>query len=123
MLDKKMYYDANVEHLGVKLRRFQAWFSDYQSDSVKVESNRKLKVKPERKQNKVVFQAARVRFTVEQKWDLIQQYDKAKAANGALTIKEFCSTKRTLHHKTFTPWLRPMERKRIEIDVRNPQSE
>ena len=55
MLDKKMYYDANVEHLGVKLRCFQAWFSDYQSDSVKVESNRKPKVKPERKQNKVGF--------------------------------------------------------------------
>ena len=60
MLDKMMYHDANAEHLGVKLRRFQAWFDDYQSDLMIVEANRKPKAKPARKQNKFVFHSAQV---------------------------------------------------------------
>jgi len=32
MLDKKMYFDANEDALGVKLRRFQDFFKNYQDD-------------------------------------------------------------------------------------------
>ena len=77
-------------------------------------------MKKERRQNKVEFQAERTRLTSQQKLALISQYDKAKAADASLSIKEFCESKRNLNEKTFTPWLRPMERKRIEIDARNP---
>ena len=69
---------ANTEHLGVNLLRFQACFNDYQSDLVKFEANRTLKAKLVRKQNRVVFQASRVWFTVEQKWDFIRKYEQCK---------------------------------------------
>ena len=36
MLDKKMYHDANEASLGVKLRRFQTWFDDYNNDVKKI---------------------------------------------------------------------------------------
>ena len=34
MLDKKMYHEANESSLGVKLRRFQAWFQQYEEDVI-----------------------------------------------------------------------------------------
>ena len=83
----------------------------------------KMKPKPEvvRKQNKVEFQGDRTRYTPQNKLDLIRQYDRQKAVNPGLTQKEFCSTRASLKAGTFGKWLPVMERKRIEIDARNPQ--
>ena len=78
MLDKKMYHEANESSLGVKLRRFQAWFQQYEEDVITMKRPKPI-VKKERRQNKVEFQAARVRYTPQNKLDLISQFDKAKA--------------------------------------------
>ena len=79
-----MYNEVNKACLGVSLRRFQQWFEQYDSDLRKVS---KPKPKKERYQNKVLCQGARNRFTPQQKLELIQQYDEAKAADSSLTIK------------------------------------
>ena len=116
-LDKKMYHAVNSKGLGVSLRRFQEWFQEYEEDLIKA---KKPKVKKQRKQNKKVFQGERARITPQQKLDLIAQFDEAKEADSSLTIKAWCESRKNIHEKTFGRWLRPMERKRIEIDARNP---
>ena len=62
MLDKKMYHEANESSLGVKLRRFQAWFQQYEEDVITMKRAKPL-VKKERRHNKVEFQAARAHYT------------------------------------------------------------
>ena len=39
ILDRALYYEANKEVLGVKLRRFQQWFVQYSADKVKIEES------------------------------------------------------------------------------------
>ena len=113
-----MYHEANKSCIGVSLRRFQAWFQQYEED---LDSVKKTKPKKERYQNKVLCQAERTRFTPTQKLDLIQQYDKAKAADSSLTIKAWCKPRKNLNRKTFAKWLNPMDRKEIELDAKNPR--
>ena len=103
---------------GVKLRSFQSWFHQYDDDLAKI---RRPKSEKKRHQNKVEFQAARTRLTVKQKLPLIAQYEAAKEADDSHTIKSFCDSKPNLKEKTFTPWLRPIEKKRIEIDAKLSQ--
>ena len=62
MLDKKMYHEANESSLGVKLRRFQAWFQQYEEDVITMKRAKPV-VKKERRHNKVEFQAARAHYT------------------------------------------------------------
>ena len=62
MLDKKMYHEANESSLGVKLRRFQAWFQQYEEDVITMKRTKPL-VKKERRHNKVEFHAARALYT------------------------------------------------------------
>ena len=62
MLEKKMYHEANESSLGVKLRRFQAWFQQYEEDVITMKRAKPL-VKKERRHNKVEFQAARAHYT------------------------------------------------------------
>ena len=62
MLDKKMYHEVNESSLGVKLRRFQAWFQQYEEDVITMKRAKPL-VKKERRHNKVEFQAARAHYT------------------------------------------------------------
>ncbi len=81
MLDKKMYHDANKDSLGVKLRAFQCWFDYYKDDLVKIKDKKQPKAKPKRRQNKVIYQADRIRRTPQQKLDLIHQYNQEKANN------------------------------------------
>ena len=81
----------------------------------------KPKPKKERYQNKVLCQGARNRFTAQQKLELIQQYDKAKAADGSLTVKAWCEDRSSLNYKGFLNWLKPMARKEIEIDAKDPR--
>ena len=85
ILNKKAYHEANKNHLGVKLRRFQQWFHSQASDMETI----KAKPKPELvwKQNKVEFQADRTRYTPQNKLDLIRHFDKQKAVNPGLTQK------------------------------------
>ena len=45
ILNKKAYHEANKNHLGVKLRRFQRWFHSQASDKEAI----KAKTKPKRK--------------------------------------------------------------------------
>ena len=68
----------------MSLRRFHEWFGQNETDLDRVE---KPKLKKERYQNKVLCQVERTRFTAKQKLDLIQQFDKAKAADRSFTIK------------------------------------
>ena len=51
------------------------------------------KPKKERRQNKVVCRAERMRYTQKKKLDLIQQFDEAKAEDPSLTIKSWCHGK------------------------------
>ena len=62
MLDKKMYHEANESSLGVKLRRFQAWFQQYEEDVITMKRAKPL-AKKERQHNKVEFQAAIAHYT------------------------------------------------------------
>ena len=85
VLDKAMYHRVNESCIGASLRRFQEWFGQqYEDDLEKIKSP---KPKKERRQNKVVCQAERMRYTQKQKLDLIQQFDEAKAEDPSLTIK------------------------------------
>ena len=111
------YHDANKEALGVRLRRFQSWFTEREKDKVKMEKRAQLKPKTFRLQNKVMFQASRNRPTNEQKLQLLEQYDREKSINPGLTIKSFCATRPGLNPKTFGPWLDPLTRTQIEIDA------
>ena len=80
-----MYHRVNESCIGASLRRFQEWFGQqYEDDLEKIKSP---KPKKERRQNKVVCQAERMRYTQKQKLDLIQQFDEAKAEDPSLTIK------------------------------------
>ncbi|MCP4262106.1 MAG: hypothetical protein GY774_32090, partial [Planctomycetes bacterium] len=104
VLDKTMYHEVNKSCLGVSLRRFQAWFQQYEADLKKVNMP---KPKKERHQNKVVCQAARARYTAKQKLELIKQFDEAKAANPSLSIKAWSDARKNLNEKTLTSWLKP----------------
>lgn len=85
VLDKAMYHRVNESCIGASLRRFQEWFGQqYEDDLEKIKAP---KPKKERRQNKVVCQAERMRYTQKQKLDLIQQFDEAKAEDPSLTIK------------------------------------
>ena len=79
----------------------------------------KPKPKKERYQNKVLCQGARNRFTAKQKVELIQQYDKAKAAVSSLTVKAWCGENSSLNYKGFLNCFNPMARKEIEIDAKD----
>ena len=120
MLDKTMYHKVNKSCLGVSLRRFQEWFQQYDADVDKVE-NPAPKAKKERHQNKVLCQGARTRFTPKQKMELIQQFDEAVAEDGSLTIIKWCEARKNVNHKTFAKWLKPIARKEIELDAKNPR--
>ena len=102
--------------MGVSLRRFQQWFQQHDEDLRKVN---KPKPKKERYQNKVLCQGARNRFTAKQKVELIQQYDKAKAADSSLTVKAWCKDRSSLNYKGFLNWLKPMARNEIGIDAKD----
>ena len=121
MMDKKAYHAANESSLGVKLRRFQQWFACYDNDVKKIRVNAEPKPEKLRHQNKVVTQGARTRFTPRQKLDFITEFERLKQEEPALTQSAFCSTRTHLKESTFSKWFKPMERKRIEIDARNPQ--
>ena len=85
VLDKAMYHRVNESCIGVRLRRFQGWFGQqYEDDLEKIKAP---KPKKERRQNKVVCQAEKMRYTQKQKLDLIQQFDEAKAEDPSLRIK------------------------------------
>ena len=116
VLDKTIYHEVNQACLGVSLRRFQQWFQQHDEDLRKVN---KPKPKKERYQNKVLCQGARNRFTAKQKVELIQQYDKAKAADSSLTVKAWCKDRSSLNYKGFLNWLKPMARKEIGIDAKD----
>ncbi len=70
-----MYHEVNKSCLGVGLRRFQAWFNQYEEDLKKVNTPEQKK---ERHQNKVICQAERMRYTSKQKVELMKQFDEAK---------------------------------------------
>ena len=116
VLDKTIYHEVNQACLGVSLRRFQQWFQQHDEDLRKVN---KPKPKKERYQNKILCQGARNRFTAKQKVELIQQYDKAKAADSSLTVKAWCKDRSSLNYKGFLNWLKPMARKEIGIDAKD----
>lgn len=64
VLDKAMYHRVNESCIGVRLRRFQGWFGQqYEDDLEKIKAP---KPKKERRQNKVVCQAERMRYTQKQ---------------------------------------------------------
>ena len=110
-----IYHEINKACLGVSLRRFQQWFQQHDEDLRKVN---KPKPKKERYQNKGLCQGVRNRFTAKQKVELIQQYDKAEAADSSLTVKAWCKDRSSLNYKGFLNWLKPMARKEIEIDAK-----
>ena len=61
VLDKAMYHRVNESCIGASLRRFQEWFGQqYEDDLEKIKAP---KPKKERRQNKVVCQAERMRYT------------------------------------------------------------
>ena len=114
-LDKKMYYEANEQTLGVGIRRFQQFFNEYEEDKVKVEKKLNPKPKPLRHQNKVECQGSRIRFTNSQKLDFLRQYERAKRNEPGLETKEFCARRPNLNEKTFGRWLQPISRAQIKM--------
>ena len=94
-LDKKMYYEANEQTLGVGIRRLQQFFNEYEENKVKVEKKLNPKPKPLRHQNKVECQGSRIRFTNSQKLDFLRQYERAKRNESGLETKEFVLEDRT----------------------------
>ena len=67
MLVITAYYTANESSLGVKLRRFNQWFREYEIDLQKIVKKAEPKPKKSRHQNKVVCQAERTRWTARYK--------------------------------------------------------
>ena len=82
MLDKKMYHEANESSLGVKLRRFQAWFQQYEEDVITMKRAKPL-VKKERRHNKVEFQAARAHYTPKEKANTTETTATKKATSDS----------------------------------------
>ena len=89
-----MYFEANKEHLGVGLRRFQGFFNEVALDKVKIEKKKQPK-KVKMHQGKVEYQGKRLNLEPAQKVDLMNQFNREKAENSALTA----STDMSYSHK------------------------
>ena len=104
--------------LDVKLQRFHQWFDSRDDDLKTIQENEKPKPEKLREQNKKATQGSRKKWTPKQKFDFIREYDCLREEDSSLTQKQFCDSRSHLNENTFGKWLKPMERKKIEIDFR-----
>ena len=119
-LTMKAFAEANVGTITV--RQFQKWCTDEKRSSDKKIIKESMKQEPVKKRHgyKEIFQGARIRFTNEQKYKLLKEFDELREENPNFTAEDFARMKPKLISSTFRNWTNPNARAQIERDAKHP---